>query len=281
TSRTITLHAFKSAVPTTRPLLQTDVDNETSKSDTLVSSPDTKKVIENKRAMGWDKRATVWDKRDDTEWLRQHNHTQHSSQPLTNDELSTSHSQVPLREVKLGNDITGLASEDVSTSYLQATTEEQWSITFENKFIIVGPPPDLGTLESGIKHIEMPNAKELLKKLSHLKHTHKHPLWVDMSCDHKTFAEIMAHIHPKVHPLTVEDCISKDCREKLEIFDHYLFISIRSPSLYRERTQHISIIVFKTIILTYHEQSARVMDDTRKIIKRVQFFYHYCHCCCC
>ncbi|ETO13305.1 Magnesium transport protein corA [Reticulomyxa filosa] len=274
TSRTITLHAFKSAVPTTRPLLQTDVDNETSKSErhlkkkkkeTYIKTNDKKKkkekVNRKQKSNG-----------DDTEWLRQHNHTQHSSQPLTNDELSTSHSQVPLREVKLGNDITGLASEDVSTSYLQATTEEQWSITFENKFIIVGPPPDLGTLESGIKHIEMPNAKELLKKLSHLKHTHKHPLWVDMSCDHKTFAEIMAHIHPKVHPLTVEDCISKDCREKLEIFDHYLFISIRSPSLYRERTQHISIIVFKTIILTYHEQSARVMDDTRKIIKRVQWY---------
>ncbi|ETO08820.1 CorA family magnesium ion transporter [Reticulomyxa filosa] len=142
----------------------------------------------------------------------------------------------------------------------------------ENKFIIVGPSTHGPSTQSSCnKHIEVNQPEDLLKRLSQLKHTHKHPVWVDMSCDYETFELVAEHIRPSIHPLTIEDCVSRDCREKLEIFDHYLFMSIRAPTIDREKTQRISIIVFKTIILTYHEQPAAVMDDTRKIIKRRHF----------
>ncbi|ETO25583.1 putative magnesium transporter, CorA-like protein, partial [Reticulomyxa filosa] len=143
-------------------------------------------------------------------------------------------------------------------------------VRYEHKFVIVGPPPDLSTFESS-EHLEVYTASALLKKITELKHTSKQPIWVDMSCDRETFLTIAESIRPKIHPLTIEDCVSKDCREKLEIFDQYLFICIRAPTHDRERTQRIAIIVFKTLLLTYHELPAVIMDNTRKIIKKRHF----------
>ncbi|ETO36355.1 magnesium and cobalt transport protein CorA, partial [Reticulomyxa filosa] len=284
--RSISFSALKQAVYTAaRPLFHSDADRDTSKPDTQLSSPVT--IIttlplfyfdqsciyqDNKKEVRLE--LSGWDKKEDTDWTRTQNSKQ-NTQAMATEELSDSHSQGETRGLRSGTHNSAVAGHgDVYDFSYQQFNDDEMTLPFENKFIIVGPPPDSKTLERGIKHIEVPDATELLKKLSRSKHTRKHPLWVDMSCDHKTFEEIMSHIYPKVHPLTIEDCISKDCREKLEIFDHYLFISIRAPTTSRERTQRISIIAFKTIIFTYHEQSARVMDDTRRIIKRVWSLTH-------
>ncbi|ETO05489.1 hypothetical protein RFI_31908 [Reticulomyxa filosa] len=168
---------------------------------------------------------------------------------------------------------TGDTSRFIQSTIMSEVRRDMEQEHRQNQFIIVGPPPSSASAVSspvttnGETHIELHDAEQVLRQLSKLKHTHKHPVWVDMCCDRDTFEMIASHIRPKIHPLTTEDCVSRDCREKLEIFDHYLFICIRAPTYDRERTQRIAIIVFKTIILTYHEQPGIVMEETRKIIK--------------
>ncbi|ETO23464.1 hypothetical protein RFI_13717 [Reticulomyxa filosa] len=139
----------------------------------------------------------------------------------------------------------------------------------ETKFIITGPPTDTTERKLfGTKAAANTDPQEFLKKFHELKPSRKKPVWADICCDPSVLEMVVEKLGLPIHPLTVEDCMSADCREKLEIFDHYLFLCIRVPVRDSNKTQRIAILVFKAVILTYHEFSLTVMDNTRTIIRR-------------
>ena len=88
------------------------------------------------------------------------------------------------------------------------------------RFTIVGP----GFSSTGKEQVAsvLYNTKKLLTTLSTLSHSQHYPIWLDIQCKPEKFRQIARHIRPHVHPLTIEDCTSPDCREKLEHFDDVL-----------------------------------------------------------
>merc|ERR1712154_291827 len=88
---------------------------------------------------------------------------------------------------------------------------------------------------------------ELILGLQGVHHSEKHPIWMDLVCDPDTFVMISEHIRPSIHTLTIEDCVTPESREKLELFENYLFICINTSV-----QENLHIIVFKTMIITFH-----------------------------
>ncbi len=74
---------------------------------------------------------------------------------------------------------------------------------------------------------EFDNEFDLIKGLSGVHHSVSNPLWIDLVCDRNRFINIAEHIRPAIHNLTIEDCLTIHCREKLEIFKDYLFLCLR------------------------------------------------------
>eukprot|EP01084_Bolivina_argentea_P094807 170481_1 len=100
---------------------------------------------------------------------------------------------------------------------------------------------------------------ELILGLQGVHHSEKAPIWMDLVCDHNTFKMISEHVRPKIHQLSIEDCITFECREKLELFDNYLFIRIETGTqndINNNNNNHgqdkICMIIFKNMIITYH-----------------------------
>merc|ERR1719295_1053375 len=93
----------------------------------------------------------------------------------------------------------------------------------------------------------------MIMGLQGVRHSEEHPVWMDLCCDAETFLIISEHVRPALHGLTIEDCVSEDCREKLELFEDYLFCCIRTTLPEEERlTEKLCIMIFKTMIITYH-----------------------------
>eukprot|EP01083_Nonionella_stella_P059745 156406_1 len=99
---------------------------------------------------------------------------------------------------------------------------------------------------------------ELILALQGVQHCEEYPVWMDLACDEETFVMISEHIRPKIHQLSIEDCITPDCREKLEMFDHYLFVCIHTSV-----SDKLCMIVLKGMIVTYHTDCA---DSTSEVV---------------
>lgn len=79
-----------------------------------------------------------------------------------------------------------------------------------------------------------------------------------------------------MHPLTIEDIQQQDNREKCEIFEHYIFICIRTldhleSSTYKgavgpSEPVNVYMIIFKTHILTVHRQP---ILNVKSVLKRI------------
>jgi magnesium transporter len=71
-----------------------------------------------------------------------------------------------------------------------------------------------------------------------------------------------------IHPLTLEDIFdSTHQRPKVEEFDNYLFIVIKSVNLLDDfNFKHISLVITKDIVLTFHDQTINHFDGIKKRI---------------
>jgi len=97
---------------------------------------------------------------------------------------------------------------------------------------------------------------ELILGLQGVHHSKDSPIWMDLVCDADTFIMISEHVRPRIHSLTIEDCATPECREKLELFDDYLFICIHTSV-----NEKLCVLVFKTMILTYHSTLGGMGDS--------------------
>lgn len=78
----------------------------------------------------------------------------------------------------------------------------------------------------------------------------------------------------KIHPLTIEDILSEDGREKTERFENYIFVCIRACGQEDENSKmseplsynKIFLLLFPKHIITIHNQSIR---QVRHVIRRV------------
>eukprot|EP01084_Bolivina_argentea_P155884 271635_1 len=123
------------------------------------------------------------------------------------------------------------------------------------RFTVVGSPLEQGAKRRQKKTWIFYNAKELVLGLPGVHHSAKAPIWVDLVCDYDTFGMISDHIRPRIHKLSIEDCVTPECREKLELFDDYLFICVHCSY-----TERLYAIVFKTMIITYHQEMGQTAD---------------------
>eukprot|EP01083_Nonionella_stella_P171260 584657_1 len=112
---------------------------------------------------------------------------------------------------------------------------------------------------------------DLILGLQGVHHSEDSPVWMDLVCDAETFVMISEHVRPTIHSLTIEDCVTIDCREKLELFDEYLFCCIRTTSVHQgHNTEKLCIIVCASMIITYHTEEAceNVLSEARTRLEK-------------
>jgi magnesium transporter len=90
--------------------------------------------------------------------------------------------------------------------------------------------------------------------------------WIDVECfDRPEEINRLAEIFG-IHPLTVEDILdSTHQRPKAEEFDHYLFIAFKAVNLSKD-LEHLSLVITKDMVLTFHDQRGTHFDGVRKRI---------------
>ncbi|RKP34733.1 hypothetical protein BJ085DRAFT_16984 [Dimargaris cristalligena] len=76
----------------------------------------------------------------------------------------------------------------------------------------------------------------------------------------------------RIHPLTAEDILTEDAREKCEIFRHYYFISFRTFEMDPSNDGYLDpmpmyMIVFKEGILSFHSHAN---PHPRNVLRRIQ-----------
>jgi magnesium transporter len=105
---------------------------------------------------------------------------------------------------------------------------------------------------------------------------HKNPAgltWINMDGLDKT-AEVnrLAEVF-RIHPLTVEDILDTDHRPKVEEFDDYLFIVLKSVAAEPEEKkrediafEQISLVVAENTVISFQERAGDYFDGIRKRI---------------
>jgi magnesium transporter len=98
-------------------------------------------------------------------------------------------------------------------------------------------------------------------------------LWVDIQ--HPTDVDFvwLSNIF-KFHPLAIEDASNNRQRPKIENYQNYYFLVLRSPHgirQHRVETSQLSAFVGKNYLVTLHRNSADVFDDMRKRWKESSF----------
>jgi hypothetical protein len=78
-----------------------------------------------------------------------------------------------------------------------------------------------------------------------------------------------------VHPLTIEDCIHKDVRQKLEPFDNYIFIVLESLHHLDvvdddDKENVLKILVFANLVVTFHRYPLFAINTARSRLRKVK-----------
>ena len=96
------------------------------------------------------------------------------------------------------------------------------------------------------------------------------PFWIDFHKPTATEIGAIAQI-VTIHHLTQEDILSKRAREKSEDFEEYLYVAGHAlnfnPGHQLLDTVNVSILVYKTFILSFHAKGVRNVDIVLKRIK--------------
>ncbi|KAI9187940.1 CorA metal ion transporter [Blastocladiella emersonii ATCC 22665] len=95
------------------------------------------------------------------------------------------------------------------------------------------------------------------------------PFWLDITAPQSVDLALLTKVFD-VHPLTIEDMATDDAREKSEIYDHYLYLALKTPSdaaaassvddgsvsaTMRETT--VFVLLFRECIVTVHLEPVR------------------------
>lgn len=97
----------------------------------------------------------------------------------------------------------------------------------------------------------------------------EHPVWVDIEGGPEIFQSCQT-LFPPIHPLTLEDVVMNDTREKIEWFDTYMLLILRIPDVKNpEQTEKVSILVFSnSLVVTHHNTVCESLSNMRKKIQR-------------
>lgn len=124
--------------------------------------------------------------------------------------------------------------------------------------------------------------KELIKPMSKLPRKEE-VMWIDIHEKREDFLAIKDIF--KIHPLTVDDCLKKETRIKIEVFDNYLFVIIYGIIIhkYEVKIQEVDFLVGQNFIITNHlndVEAIHQLHDDPKIIRALlnkgpEFILHY------
>ncbi|KJE91002.1 hypothetical protein CAOG_02211 [Capsaspora owczarzaki ATCC 30864] len=96
--------------------------------------------------------------------------------------------------------------------------------------------------------------------------------WIDVHKPTKHDMRMMEHVF-NLHPLTTEDVLSDDTREKLEVYDNYLFICLHSYSL-NEMDYSLNdnglvfVCLFANYVITFHDVVSPPITRVYQRLKR-------------
>ncbi len=97
-------------------------------------------------------------------------------------------------------------------------------------------------------------------------HEEKGVIWIDIQ--HPTEADfVWLADNFKFHPLTIEDASNNRQRPKIENYQNYYFLVLRSPHgihQHRVETSQLSAFIGSNYLVTIHRNSGDVFDDMRK-----------------
>lgn len=94
--------------------------------------------------------------------------------------------------------------------------------------------------------------------------------WINIDGLHET--EIIETFGKEygLHPLVVEDILNTHQRPKIEIFDDYIFVSIKMLSMDKQNrvsSEQVSLIMGEKFVLSFQEKEGDVFDSLRKRIR--------------
>lgn len=95
-------------------------------------------------------------------------------------------------------------------------------------------------------------------------------LWIDIHEKKEDFLAIKDIF--KLHPLTVDDCLKKETRLKIEVFDHYVLIIIYGVVIAKTevRIQEVDFILGENFIITNHLNNIEAITQLQNDKKTMQ-----------
>jgi Mg2+ and Co2+ transporter CorA len=110
------------------------------------------------------------------------------------------------------------------------------------------------------------------------------PIWVDIENASDEIVHSIGTLF-QLHALTIEDCYSNGIREKLEVFNDYLFLVFHAlDHLYHEAstrtlgyevmtTTPLKLIVFTHCVVAFHKGQLSAVENVRQQLAKVTIIY--------
>ncbi|KXN69796.1 Mg2+ transporter protein, partial [Conidiobolus coronatus NRRL 28638] len=100
--------------------------------------------------------------------------------------------------------------------------------------------------------------------------------WLDITAPNTEDLNLLANVF-KIHPLTVEDILTEEIREKCELFKNYYFVSIRtlitdSFTQSSLKSQNFYLLIFKNGIISFHSNMVPHINNVLKRITQLKDF---------
>ncbi len=95
-------------------------------------------------------------------------------------------------------------------------------------------------------------------------------VWIDIHEKREDFLAIKDLF--KLHPLTVDDCLKKETRLKIEVFDHYVLIIVYGVLIVKSevRIQEVDFILGENFIITNHLNDIETITQLHNDKKTIQ-----------
>lgn len=189
-----------------------------------------------------------------------------------NEELpSTIHSQTISELVQPGQtfkdlfipDPPELSDEETDDEDELGSTQERWD-SHSNGMARSNGEPKMGTRNPSVASVEKPEVKETVDETSRkpdptpmpkIKRYGPRPVfWLDVMCPTDTEMRIISKAFG-IHPLTAEDIMMQEAREKVELFRNYYFVNYRTFEQDASSGDHLdpvnmSVVVFRDGVIT-------------------------------
>ena len=95
--------------------------------------------------------------------------------------------------------------------------------------------------------------------------------WLNIDGLHETHAIEAAGKEYDLHPLVVEDILNTHQRPKIEIYDYYIFVSLKMLSgvndSYMVESEQVSLVLGRNFVFSFQEKEGDVLDSLRVRIR--------------